>query len=63
MLKQEYVEGKESILQNFSGTHASVDILVSLAFNKYMLNTPVYGDMLRLMDLNSLYRVKRSITG
>ncbi|WP_106830635.1 IS66 family transposase [Parabacteroides pacaensis] len=44
-LKAARCEGITPILKNFHGTYVSVDMLVSLAFNKYMMNTPVYCDM------------------
>lgn len=56
-VKAERCEGIAPILKNFPGTHASVDMLVSLAFNKYMMNTPVYRDMIRLLELK--FRVSR----
>ena len=34
----------------FPGTHATIDMLVELAFNKYMMETPVYREMTRLME-------------
>lgn len=42
---------EEQILKNFPGTHATVDMLVKLVFNAYMLETPVYRDMIRLFEL------------
>lgn len=42
---------EEQILKNFPGTHATVDMLVELVFNAYMLETPVYRDMIRLFEL------------
>jgi hypothetical protein len=45
------------ILKNFPGTHATVDMLVELVFNAYMLETPVYRDMIRLFELK--FKVSR----
>lgn len=42
---------EEQILKNFPGTHATVDMLVELVFNAYMLETPVYRDVIRLFEL------------
>ena len=42
---------EEQILKNFPGTHATVDMLVELVFNAYMLETPVYRDMIHLFEL------------
>lgn len=44
-------DGEEAVLKNFPGTHATVDMLVELVFNSYMLETPVYRDMIRLFEL------------
>lgn len=48
---------EEFILRNFPGTHATVDMLVELVFNSYMLETPVYRDMIRLFELK--FKVSR----
>jgi hypothetical protein len=40
-----------------SGTQATVDMLVELVFNAYMLETPVYRDMIRLFELK--FKVSR----
>lgn len=48
---------EEQILKNFPGTHATVDMLVTLVFNSYMLETPVYRDMIRLFELK--FKVSR----
>ncbi len=37
--------------ERFPGTHATIDMLVELVFNKYMMETPVYREMIRLMEL------------
>ena len=37
--------------ERFPGTHATIDMLVELVFNKYMMETPVYREMTRLMEL------------
>ena len=34
----------------FPGTHATIDMLVELVFNKYVMETPVYREMTRLME-------------
>ena len=48
----EDVEMMESAApESFPGTHATIDMLVELAFNKYMMETPVYREMTRLMEL------------
>lgn len=50
-------ENEEEILKHFPGTHATVDLLVELVFNKYMMETPVYREMIRLMELK--FKVSR----
>lgn len=45
------VSDEAQLLRNFPGTHVTVDILVELVFNAYMLETPVYRDMMRLFEL------------
>lgn len=50
-------KSEEYILRNFPGTHATVDMLVNLVFNSYMLETPVYRDMIRLFELK--FKVSR----
>jgi len=48
---------EEQILKNFPGTPATVDMLVELVFNAYMLETLVYRDMIRLFELK--FKVSR----
>ncbi|MCI1647903.1 MAG: IS66 family transposase [Bacteroides sp.] len=48
---------EEEILKHFPGTHATVELLVELVFNKYMMETPVYREMIRLMELK--FKVSR----
>jgi hypothetical protein len=36
--------------ESLPGTHATIDMLVELVFNKYMMETPVYREMTRLME-------------
>ena len=47
----------QEIIKHFPRTHATVDLLVELVFNKYMMETPVYREMLRLFELK--FKVSR----
>ena len=48
----------ETVIDRFPGTHASCSLLANLVFNKYHMNTPVYREMLRL--LNNKMNVSRN---
>jgi len=48
----------ETAIDRFPGTHASCSLLANLVFNKYHMNTPVYREMLRL--LNNKMNVSRN---
>ena len=39
-----------SVIDFFPGTHASSSLLANLVFNKYHMNTPVYREMVRLLN-------------
>jgi hypothetical protein len=45
-------------IDRFPGTHASCSLLANLVFNKYHMNTPVYREMVRL--LNNKMNVSRN---
>ena len=47
-----------SAIDCFPGTHASSSLLANLVFNKYHMNTPVYREMVRL--LNNRMNVSRN---
>ena len=49
----------ETVIDRFPGTHASCSLLANLVFNKYHMNTPVYREMVRL--LNNNMNVSRNI--
>ena len=49
---------KETVIDRFPGTHASCSLLANLVFNKYHMNTPVYREMVRL--LNNKMNVSRN---
>ena len=42
----------ETVIDRFPGTHASCSLLANLVFNKYHMNTPVYREMVRLLNNN-----------
>ena len=42
----------ETAIDRFPGTHASCSLLANLVFNKYHMNTPVYREMVRLLNKN-----------
>ena len=44
--------GESAIIDRIPGTHASCSLLANLAFNKYHMNTPVYREMVRLLNNN-----------
>jgi hypothetical protein len=48
----------ETVIDRFPGTHASCSLLANLVFNKYHMNTPVYREMVRL--LNNKMKVSRN---
>ena len=48
----------ETLIDRFPGTHASCSLLANLVFNKYHMNTPVYREMVRL--LNNKMNVSRN---
>ena len=48
----------ETVVDRFPGTHASCSLLANLVFNKYHMNTPVYCEMVRL--LNNKMNVSRN---
>ena len=48
----------ETVMDRFPGTHASCSLLANLVFNKYHMNTPVYREMVRL--LNNKMNVSRN---
>ena len=48
----------ETVVNRFPGTHASFSLLANLIFNKYHMNTPVYREMVRL--LNNKMNVSRN---
>ena len=48
----------EAVIDCFPGTHASCSLLANLVFNKYHMNTPVYREMVRL--LNNKMNVSRN---
>ena len=48
----------ETVIDRFPGTHASCSLLANLVFNKYHMNTPVYREMVRL--LNNKMNVSRN---
>ncbi len=43
-------KGEPEIIDKVPGTHASCNFLAYLAFNKYVLDTPFYREVLRIMD-------------
>ena len=47
-----------TVIDRFPGTHASCSLLANLVFNKYHMNTPVYREMVRL--LNNKMNVSRN---
>ena len=47
-----------AVIDQFPGTHASSSLLANLVFNKYHMNTPVYREMVRL--LNNKMNVSRN---
>ena len=44
--------GESANIDRIPGTHASCSLLANLAFNKYHMNTPVYREMVRLLNNN-----------
>lgn len=44
------VSGEPEVMDVFPGTHASCDLLAYLAFNKYRMETPLYREIIRLLD-------------
>ena len=48
----------ETVVDRFPYTHASCSLLANLVFNKYHMNTPVYREMVRL--LNNKMNVSRN---
>ena len=44
--------GESAVIDRIPGTHASCSLLANLAFNKYHMNTPVYREMVRLLNNN-----------
>lgn len=48
----------DTVIDRFPGTHASCSLLANLVFNKYHMNTPVYREMVRL--LNNKMNVSRN---
>ena len=56
-IKNVLIKKKQQILKNFPGIHATVDMLVELVFNAYMLETLVGRDMIRLFELK--FKVSR----
>ena len=48
----------ETVIDRFPGTHASCSLLANLVFNKYHMITPVYREMVRL--LNNKMNVSRN---
>ena len=50
--------GESADIDRFPGTHASSSLLANLVFNKYHMNTPVYREMVRL--LNNRMNVSRN---
>jgi hypothetical protein len=48
----------KTVIDRFPGTHASCSLLANLVFNKYHMNTPVYREMVRL--LNNKMNVSRN---
>ena len=48
----------ETVIDRFPGTHASCSLLANLVFNKYHMNTPVYREIVRL--LNNKMNVSRN---
>lgn len=42
--------GEAEIIYVVPGTHASSSFLAYLAFNKYVLDTPLYRELTRIMD-------------
>ena len=50
--------GESTNIDRIPGTHASCSLLANLAFNKYHMNTPVYREMVRL--LNNRMNVSRN---
>lgn len=42
--------GEPEIMDVFPRTHASCDLLAYLAFNKYRMETPLYRELIRLLD-------------
>ena len=50
--------GESADIDRFPGTHASTSLLANLVFNKYHMNTPVYREMVRL--LNNRMNVSRN---
>ena len=42
--------GESEIIDSVPGTHASGNFWPYLAFNKYVLDTPFYREILRMMD-------------
>ncbi|KXT51160.1 IS66 family transposase [Bacteroides intestinalis] len=53
--------GQPEIIDVVPGTHASGSFLAYLAFNKYVLDTPLYREMYRLSD-ESMYLSRMSLT-
>jgi len=43
---------RQAVIDRFPGTHASCSLLANLVFNKYHMNTPVYREMVRLLNNN-----------
>lgn len=43
-------DGEPEVLDMVPGTHASGNFLASLAFNKYLLDTPLYREICRIMS-------------
>ena len=50
--------GESAEIDRFPGTHASSSLLANLVFNKYHMNTPIYREMVRL--LNNRMNVSRN---
>jgi len=44
------VDGEPEIMDIFPGTHASSSFMACLAFNKYVLDTPLYREISRILD-------------
>ena len=59
MRKGYFPKAEESAeIDRIPGTHASCSLLANLVFNKYLMNTPVYREMVRL--LNTKMNVSRN---